>query len=132
MKSTWLLLLLFSAAALATEDHPGSLRPLLMPGKETLYQRILTAPDATLAQTPGATEKGAPVIPFSALYVYAREQGAREQWLQVGTDRFGQVIGWLPESKTLEWHQGLTVEFRDPTGHDTPVTGHPGSAPAGL
>jgi hypothetical protein len=52
------------------------------------------------------------------LYVYAREQGAEAEWLQVGTDRFGTIIGWLPAPRTLEWHQGLTVVFRDPAGHD--------------
>jgi len=109
-----LLLCVWSQAAWSTDPT----RPLLMPGKQTLYQRVLAAPDSQLAQGPDAPQIGAPVTPFTALYVYDRRQGRSEEWLQVGSDRFGKVIGWLPESRTLDWPQGLTAVFRDPTGHD--------------
>lgn len=121
MKLIWLALLLTAATNNApAATSPELQRPLLMPGKQSLYQRVLAAPNATLVESPDASQtSGEPVTPFTALYVYAREQGAEtEEWLQVGTDRFGSVIGWLPASRTLEWHQGLTVVFLDPAGHD--------------
>ena len=111
MKLIWLGFLLALAATAVATPYADRAKPLLMPGKQSLYQRVLAAPGANLAQSPVASEsEGEPVSPFTALYVYAREQdAAAKEWLQVGTDRFGTVIGWLPASRTLEWHQGLTV-----------------------
>jgi hypothetical protein len=92
-------------------------RPLLIAGKHSLYQRVLSLPDARIAREPGGQLRTA-VVPFTAFYVYARrEQGGRE-WLEVGTDRFGSRAGWLPGADSIEWNHGLTAAFRDPTGHD--------------
>jgi len=58
-------------------------RPLLMAGKHSLYQRVLSAPGARMASEPGGQARTA-VVPFTAYYVYARrEQGGRE-WLEPG------------------------------------------------
>jgi len=92
-------------------------RPLLMAGKHSLYQRVLSAPGARIASAPGG-EQGATVVPFTAFYVYARTDAGGKQWIEVGTDRFGSRTGWLPASNCIEWNHGLTVAFRDPTGHD--------------
>ena len=92
-------------------------RPLLMAGKHSLYQRVLSAPGARIASAPGG-ELGATVVPFTAFYVYARTDAGGKEWIEVGTDRFGSRTGWLPASNCIEWNHGLTVAFRDPTGHD--------------
>jgi hypothetical protein len=92
-------------------------QPLLIPGKQSLYQRVLAVPGAQLHAAPGgaATE---PTVPFTAFYVYARESAAGSVWLQVGTDRHGGTSGWLEKSGSIEWAQGLTVAFREAVGRD--------------
>jgi hypothetical protein len=118
MKKQWfalLLVLLLGGAAAETSD-PKS--PLVQAGKKSLYQRVLTIPGSKLAASPQASKKGKSIPPFSAYYVYARKQADGQEWLQVGTDRFGTLDGWLPAKDTLEWNKGLTVAFRDPVEHD--------------
>ena len=95
----------------------GSDRPLLMEGKHSLYQRVLSAPGARIASEPGG-KTDAEVVPFTAFYVYARTETAGKQWIEVGTDRHGSRAGWLPGAQCIEWNHGLTAAFRDPTGHD--------------
>jgi serine/threonine-protein kinase PpkA len=95
----------------------GSDRPLLMAGKHSLYQRVLSTPGARIASEPGG-KPGEKVVPFTAFYVYGRTEMAGKQWIEVGTDRHGSRAGWLPGADCIEWNHGLTAAFRDPTGHD--------------
>ena len=108
-----LLLLALLGAALGPSPAVAADHPLLLPGKHSLYQRVLTRPGARLHEKPEAGE-GQPVTPFSAFYVYARQDG----WLQVGPDSHGTRAGWLAADDAIEWDQGLTLSFDDPTGHD--------------
>ena len=101
---------LFSAPVLAAEQ------PLLMPGKQALYQRVLAIPGSQMHAKPAAA--GEAVTPFTAYYVYARKTENGEQWLQLGTGRHGDTDGWMRASDTIDWNQGLTVAFREPKQHD--------------
>ncbi len=92
-------------------------RPLLMAGKHSLYQRVLSVPGARIADKPGARANTA-VVPFTAFYVYARQEEGGMEWLELGTDRHGTRVGWLPATDSIEWNHGLTAAFRDPAGHD--------------
>jgi serine/threonine-protein kinase PpkA len=92
-------------------------RPLLMTGKHSLYQRVLSVPGARIASEPGG-KPNAEVVPFTAFYVYTRTETGGKQWIEVGTDRYGSRSGWLPGAECIEWNHGLTAAFRDPTGHD--------------
>ncbi|MET0008756.1 MAG: vWA domain-containing protein, partial [Candidatus Thiodiazotropha sp. 6PLUC4] len=92
-------------------------RPLLMEGKQSLYQRVLSKPGAHLFDQI-QQGSGSPSIPFSVYYVYARKQQNGSSWLKVGLNRHGTIEGWLPEVDTIPWNQGLTVAFRDPLGSD--------------
>jgi serine/threonine-protein kinase PpkA len=103
--------------AAAAEPVDGGDRPLLIEGKHSLYQRVLSTPDARLAAEPGGQGSTA-VVPFTSFYVYARREHGGTQWVQVGTDRHGTRTGWLPAASTLEWNHGLTAAFRNPAGHD--------------
>ncbi len=105
------LSLLLALPVLAAERTP-----LLMSGKQSLYQRVLVIPGGRLYGAPGAA--GKPTTPFTAYYVYARKQQRGENWIQVGTDRHGTVKGWLRGRDAIDWNQGLTVAFREPRGHD--------------
>jgi serine/threonine-protein kinase PpkA len=107
-----LLLTLALAGTAAT-----AAQPLLLPGKQSLYQRVLSIPGARLHATP-AGNAAAEATPFTAFYVYARETAGGSEWLEVGTDRHGDVDGWLSASDSIEWNQGLTLTFRDPIDRD--------------
>ncbi|MBF0256704.1 MAG: VWA domain-containing protein, partial [Gammaproteobacteria bacterium] len=96
--------------------EPGK-KPLLIAGKKTLYQRVLAKPGANLVATPGNL-LAKPATPFSMYYVYAREQHNGKDWVQVGFDSHGETQGWIEKAQLIDWNHGLTVAFRDPSGHD--------------
>ena len=101
-----------AAVAAASAD-----KPLLIEGKHSLYQRVLSVPGARIASEPGE-QADAELLPFTNLYVYARLQQDGKDWIEVGTDRHGSRTGWLPAADGIEWNHALTVAFRDPAGHD--------------
>jgi serine/threonine-protein kinase PpkA len=84
--------------------------PLLMEGKKTLYQRVLSTPDARLYESPEQSAPSSEIVPFSVLYVYQKKQG----WIKVGHGNFGDTAGWVKQTKTIIWNQALTVSFKDP------------------
>ena len=92
-------------------------KPLLISGKQALFQRVLSLPGGLLFKRLGGSSYQ-PVVPFSAFYVYSRRSLHSGAWLQVGTGRHGKVAGWLRAADVLEWNQGLTVAFREPVLHD--------------
>jgi hypothetical protein len=104
--SRWALI----GLALVTTGLAAAQKPLLMDGKKTLYQRVLSMPDARLYVSPEQSAASEAVVPFSAYYVYQREDG----WLQVGHDSFGKTAGWILQQQSIVWNQALTVSFRDP------------------
>ena len=85
-------------------------KPLLMEGKKTLYQRVLSVPEAHLYEQPEDAATSSRIIPFSVLYVYERNN----DWLKVGYDSFGRTAGWVKRGKAIAWNQALTVSFKDP------------------
>lgn len=90
--------------------------PLLQEGKKTLYQRVITHPSAALRPAPeAASPAGAPLKPFTVLYVYER-QGT---WLRVGAAPTA-AQGWLESAQTTLWNQALTLLFT-PRTHRAPV-----------
>ncbi|MCP4388633.1 MAG: VWA domain-containing protein, partial [Gammaproteobacteria bacterium] len=108
-KAPIILLLMGWMALLAGSLHAAD-KPLLMEGKKTLYQRVLSVPEAQLYQQPTDSASSATITPFSVLYVY--EKGS--DWLKVGYDSFGQIAGWVKRDKAIVWNQALTVSFKDP------------------
>ncbi|MEW8382245.1 MAG: VWA domain-containing protein, partial [Candidatus Thiodiazotropha taylori] len=105
--------IIFSATTLAAPQA----RPLLMEGKQSLYQRVLSKPGAQVfSQVQQGS--GSATAPFSVYYVYDRIQQQGSDWIQVGLSRHGTIEGWIPEIDTIPWNQGLTVAFRDPLGSD--------------
>ena len=64
--------LVLSLAALWSAMATAQARkPLLIPGKKTLYERVLTRPGAAVALRPGMPG-GETLDPFTPLYVYQR------------------------------------------------------------
>jgi serine/threonine-protein kinase PpkA len=105
----------WSAAALA-----GA--PLLIDGKKTLYQRILTHPGAQLRSAPGPSGKpmDKPLPAFSVFYVYGRQTIENEPWVQIGAASSGEPDGWLPATQFSDWKQTLVLKFAERSGR-TPV-----------
>ena len=91
--------------------------PLLMDGKKTLYQRVLTSPGAALKREPG-DGPGAMQPAMTRLYVYSRKPVGNQTWLEVGLTAKGHVDGWLREDVTLPWNQQMALAFTNPAGRE--------------
>jgi len=93
-------------------------KPLLLPGKTTLYQRVLTRPGAMLVAKPGAAA-GQAVPPLSIFYVYGRAKDASgKDFVQVGANAAGLLSGWIAAAQTIEWKQSLVLSFANRAGRD--------------
>ncbi len=99
----------------AVADADGGQRPLLMAGKKTLFQRVLSKPGAKLSHDAGgASDEGLPA--FSVLYVYQRKDVDGSPWLRVGAATDGRSDGWLPAAQVSDWKQSLVLKFTERSG----------------
>jgi serine/threonine-protein kinase PpkA len=92
--------------------------PLLMPGKKTLFQRVLVRPGAIIVDKPGATASSATPRPFDLFYVFERRTSGAAEWLLVGSRPIGPTVGWLPAEKCLAWKQTIVVQFTNSAGRE--------------
>ncbi|WP_127998875.1 vWA domain-containing protein [Piscinibacter defluvii] len=88
--------------------------PLLMDGKKTLFQKVLTRPGALLAAKAGDAA-GKPLEPFSVFFVYERADAGGKPWLLVGAGSDGKTQGWLSADATVPWRHMITLSFAVPT-----------------
>ncbi len=100
-----------------SESGKCSPPPLLMEGKRSLYQRILTLPGAALVAEPGGNG-GAPLASLQRFYVYGRQESGGKQWLYVGATANCKREGWIAIDRTVPWNQQITVAFDNPAGRD--------------
>jgi len=111
----WALAAVGAALLLGLAVSPAAgagLRALPLPGKTSLYQRVLTRPGAALRETPSpAARPGGEVPPLSIFYVYDRRQVQGAEWLQLGTAVADAAAGWAPAAEVIDWRQTLTVAF---------------------
>lgn len=99
----------------AAAEVDGGQRPLLMAGKKTLFQRVLSKPGAKLStDAGGAPGKALPA--FSVLYVYQRKEVDGSPWVRVGAATDGRSDGWLPGSQVSDWKQSLVLKFTERSG----------------
>jgi hypothetical protein len=111
-----LTIALFAGAIGSAAAQPA--QPLLMTGKKTLFQRVLTRPGAELVKQPGDA-KGTPVPAFSQYYVYERQTGSGgREWLRVGSGSRGRIDGWLAAEATIPWKQQMALVFTNPAGRE--------------
>lgn len=94
----------------------GGDRPLLMAGKKTLFQRVLSKPEARFSREPGAPAEGAAIPAFSVFYVYRRQEVDGRPWVEVGASSDGQRDGWLPVEQVSDWKQSLVLKFTERSG----------------
>ena len=107
------MLLAAGAAALHSPAWAQGRSPLLIEGKKTLHQRVLTRPGAALRPAPDGVA-GKPIEPFSMFYVYERKEQAGKSWLLVGTGTGGETAGYLPEADAVPWRHSITLAFATP------------------
>ena len=80
----------------AVAGSPGAAeKPLLMEGKNTLFQRVLSVPDARIYENPADSATSSPVVPFSVLYVYEKSG----DWIKVGHNSFGRPGAWAKKTR---------------------------------
>ncbi|NMX89745.1 MULTISPECIES: serine/threonine-protein kinase [unclassified Pseudomonas] len=96
-------------------DLDGGQRPLLMAGKKTLFQRVLSKPGAKLSSAAGGAP-GKALPAFSVLYVYQRKDIDGSPWLRVGAATDGRSDGWLPAAQVSDWKQSLVLKFTERSG----------------
>ncbi|WP_455183927.1 vWA domain-containing protein [Azospirillum palustre] len=104
-------LIAFGAPAMAQQRTPE-----LIPGKKTLYQRVLTRTGSVIRRTPspqGAVSQDY-IAPMSPFYVYGRRVIDGSEWLEIGLGR-DRADGWILAEETLGWNQTLTATIEFPT-----------------
>lgn len=99
----------------AVAEVDGGQRPLLMAGKKTLFQRVLSKPGAQLSADAGSSP-GKALPAFSVLYVYQRKDVDGSPWVRVGAATDGRSDGWLPASQVSDWKQSLVLKFTERSG----------------
>jgi len=93
-------------------------KPLLIPGKRSIFQQVITHPGANLY---ASASKSAPILearikPFTVFYVYERISADDMDWLKVGLSSSCELSGWVKEDKISEWRQALTLVFTERQG----------------
>jgi serine/threonine-protein kinase PpkA len=93
-------------------------KPLLIPGKRTLYQKVITHPGTKLYTAAGDSAQVLDrwVKPFTVFYVYQRIRIDGKPWLEIGLSSTEGAIGWIKGSKASDWNQALTLVFTERTG----------------
>lgn len=102
-------LLLFAAAAAEAQPRRS---PLLVEGAQTLTQRVILRPGATLHARPDAPA-ATPLPGFSVLHVYARQGG----WIEVGREPT-RADGWVRDAATIPWRHTMVAAFTNRAGRD--------------
>ncbi len=103
----------------AQAQQPPAREAMLIPGKRTLRQRVLTRPGAAFRPQPGAAPAGQPASPLTPLFVYARQAGTDgKSWVEVGPASRGATLGWLGEDQIIPWQHTMTAAFHSPAGRE--------------
>ena len=82
-------------------------RPLLMDGKDRLFQRILVRDRTPRFATPDGAAQGSEILPLQSFFVYQRDG----DWLQVGAEDQGGDLFWMPADKAVDWRQNIVAVF---------------------
>jgi serine/threonine-protein kinase PpkA len=99
----------------AQAQQTDCVRPLLMEGKSTLFQRVLTRPRAVALDAPAGNRRQE-LLAFSRLYVYERRQGNGREWLHLATNQCRNLVGWVDAAQTVPWRQQLSLALTNPSG----------------
>lgn len=103
-----------SSALAVAPVRADSRTPLVIEGKKTLFQRVLTRPGAMLAAAP-ARAGAKQLEPFTVFFVYERVEHAGQAWLLVGAGSDGRTDGYVTAADTVPWRHMITLSFASPT-----------------
>jgi len=94
--------------------------PLLMQGRQTIFQRVLSRPIAVVREEPDpqAPQAMTYVPPFTIFYVFDRQQRGGTEWVQVGRPMHGPPDGWVQADQVINWRQSLVVSFTNPANRE--------------
>ncbi|WP_162901510.1 vWA domain-containing protein [Breoghania sp. L-A4] len=92
--------------------------PMLIPGKSTLYERILTRPDAELHSEPGAGTLIDTLPAFEIFYVWDDKDIDGQRYLEVGRSSSQGPEGWMAKERTIPWRQSIVVGFNNPANRE--------------
>ncbi len=91
----------------------GGERPVLVEGRKTVYQRVLTRPGALHHAAPDVDPtRGYPA--FQPLYVYGVEPG----WYRIGPSVSGGPTGWVRAGSVVPWKQNIVAAFTNSAGRE--------------
>lgn len=102
---------LFGALALFAASPALAERPLLQEGKRTVFERVISHPNAKLYADASATQALSSPRTFTSFYVY----GAEGNMLRVGVSA-SKSDGWLKLDETTRWPSAVTMQFTDQMG----------------
>lgn len=116
MRLRLMVALMAALAALAVAvpvPAQSSERPLLVDGRKTVYQRVLTRPGALSYPAPAAAAtKAFPA--FQPLYIYAAQPG----WFQVGPSISAGPTAWVRADDVVVWKQNIVAAFTNAAGRE--------------
>ena len=102
-----------AAAFAAVAPEAQERRPLLVEGKKTVFQRVLTRPGVPRRDARHGRQTGS-YPAFQPLYVFAREGG----WLEVGGAAALPPEGWVREADVIPWRHNIVAAFANPAGRE--------------
>lgn len=91
--------------------------PLLVPGKTTLYQRVISHPGTRAYASPN---RGASTVvdAFTPFYVYGRIVENGEEWLEVSPASSSGSTRWIRAMEASRWDKALSLMFTERMGRD--------------
>lgn len=95
-----------SLLAVCAANMGQAREPLIMDGKDTLFERVLVREATQEFDSPDGAA-GPDVLPLQTLFVYARDNG----WIQVGSDDEGTDLFWIAEADSVQWRQNIVATF---------------------
>ncbi len=106
------MFVLFLSSAFAAQE------PMLIPDKRTLYERVLTRPDAGLYRDASSQDLIETLPPFEIFYVWAEKEVDSKVFLQVGRSLSQGPEGWMAKDRTIQWRQSIVVGFNNPANRE--------------
>ena len=106
------LALLFGAS-----EYASAREPLLVPGKTTLYQRVISHPGTVSYKSPNEEITGV-VDSFTPLYVYDKKVVNGEEWLEVSPSSGASSTQWIRSLNGSRWDKALSLTFTERMGRD--------------
>ncbi len=108
MMHRFLLIIALFLVSVTTSMTAAQDRPLLVPGKQTVFQRVLTRGTVEGVSEPGGAEVQS-LPPFTPLYVYAHN-GA---WIHAGRGPV-EAEFFVEAERTVDWRQNIVAAFTPP------------------